>query len=556
MSRDYDLIVVGGGWTGAVIATDACRNGLKTLVLEKGEITSLIGTDIFYKSRSPGLPAKRLPDPVQETFTLRHERTGQSFPMRTLGTFLAGRGLGGAGLMWGGISARFHPHGFTSKTHYGDLLQQPWAEDLDYRDWPIGYDDLEPHYTWAEAVLGVASTRGLPSENYKRSHSLPGKPLDLSPKLAHLAKAASEIGLTVTENPNALSLEPYTNPLGITRNVNPQHGYSLATPLNTLWPAAVATGNLDLRSGHVHRVLHSGGRANGVTYTDEHGGRQTVLAPMVALCSWTLNNVRLLLLSRIGKAYSPNEGGLVGRHYANHIGVSSQGFLPEPIFEEPSSKIAGWANSDFDPGRDKTANYVGGTRIQVTGLYNLQRELPTVPDNAPQWGTGWQKALKQHVGRAVSVAMLGEVAPHKHRYLDIDTTYRDAWGDPLLRLNFDWQPNDRNMVSAVGTTLDNILKQAGADVSKTGTQLPEHYDTVHCTNSHATGGAIMGSDPASSVVDSNLQSWDVRGLWVVGASAFPTSPAPNPTLTVIALAQRAAQSLVRQSANLSSSVTA
>ena len=183
----------------------------------------------------------------------------------------------------------------------------------------------------------------------------------------------------------------------------------------------------------------------------------------------------------------------------------------------------------------------------MPGLTNLWRESPTVPGDAPQWGAGWQEAIKAHAGRAVNVGMLGEVVPHRHRYLDLDTTYRDAWGDPLLRLNFDWLDNDRRMVRKVGAKLDAILRQAGASVSKSGTELPDRYDTVHYTNSHATGGAVMGEDPATSVVDPDLQSWDARGLWVVGASAFPTSPAPNPTLTVIALARRAARALVRQS---------
>lgn len=555
MGSSHDLVVVGGGWAGAVVATVACRSGLKTLVLDKGETAGLIGSDVFYRPRAASIPPRRLPDPTQETFTLRHDSRSSSFPMRTLGTFLAGRGLGGAGLLWGGISARFHPHSFRSRTFYGELLGLPWARDFDYLDWPIGYDDLEADYSWAEAILGVATTEGLPPEAYRRSRTLPGKPLRMGGKAALLAEAASEIGLTVTEMPAAVGFEPYANPLGVVRGINPRHGYSLATPLNTLWPAAAATGNLEIRSGHAHRILHDRDRVTGVVYSDEHGERKTVSSARVALCCWTLNNVRLLLLSGIGEPYSPDKGGRVGRHYANHIGAHAQGFLPDAVSEVPSTDVAGWANSDFDPGPSLPADYVGGARIHVPGLNNLRREAPTAPADAPQWGAGWQQALRAYAGRAVSVSMLGEVVPHKHRYLDLDTTYRDAWGDPLLRLNFDWLDNDRRMVRKVGTTLDAILRKAGAALSKSGTTLPERYDTVHYTNSHATGGAVMGSDPSTSVVDPDLQSWDARGLWVVGASAFPTSPAPNPTLAVIALAHRAARSLVRQSVGTSISET-
>lgn len=548
MSRHYDLIIVGGGWAGAVVAAEACQSGLRTLVLEKGETTGLIGSDTFYRPRAASIPPGRLPNPVHETFTLRHDDRSPSFPMRTLGAFLAGRGLGGAGMLWGGISARFHPHGFRSKSLNQHLLDQVWAKDFDYLDWPISYADIEPDYCWAEQILGVATTAGLAPERYPRSKSLPGQPLVMGQKAARLAEAASAIGLQVTEMPAAVSFTPYLNPLGVKRGVNSEYGYSLATPLNSLWPFALASGNLDVRTGHVHRVLHQGGRANGVLYTDAAGEERRVSSTSVALCGWTLNNVRLLLLSNIGKPYSPESGGNVGRFYANHIGASAQGFLSERLLDAKSSDAAGWANSDFDPG-DPSADYIGGARIHVPGLTNLWREAPTVPSDGPQWGKNWQDALVAHAGRAVSVGMLGEVVPHRHRYLDLDTTYRDAWGDPLLRINFDWLDNDRRMVRTVGSKLDEILQQAGATLSKSGRDLPERYDTVHYTNSHATGGAVMGDDPATSVVDPDLQSWDARGLWVVGASAFPTSPAPNPTLTVIALARRAARALVKQNIN-------
>lgn len=548
MARHYDLIVVGGGWAGATVATEACRGGLSTLVIDKGETADLVGSNVFYRPRAANIPPRRLPDPVQETFTLRHDSRSPSFPMRTLGAFLAGRGLGGAGLLWGGISGRFHPHGFRPKSTYADLLERPFTRDFDYLDWPIGYEDIQDDYIWAEALLGVATTDGLPAESYHRSRPLPGKPNRMGGKAARLAAAAARLGLGVTEMPAAFGFDPYRNQLGVTRGVNDEHGYSLATPLNALWPAAAATGNLDIRSGHVHRVLHAAGRATGISYSDETGERRTVLTDNVALCGWTLNNVRLLLLSGIGDPYAPDQGGRVGRHYANHIGASAQGFLDRPLTDDSFQGIAGWASSDFDPGGTLPEDYIGGARIHVPGLTNLWRELPTVPDDAPQFGTGWQDALRAHAGRAIGVGMLGEVVPHRHRYLDLDTTYRDAWGDPLLRLNFDWLENDRRMVARVGATLDAIVTEAGAKLSKSGTTLPEHYDTVHYTNSHATGGAVMGNDPAKSVVDPDLQSWDARGLWVVGASAFTTSPAPNPTLTVIALARRAARSLLRQSA--------
>lgn len=546
MTQTFDVIVVGGGWSGSTIAAVASLAGLSVLMIERGDITGAAGTDEFFKLQVPGLPPARLQDTSRETYTLRYSMLESAFPLRKLGSFLAGQGLGGAGMSWGGISPRFHPESFTPKSRFADGLRRPDAASIDYRDWPIGYGELESHYGWFEAVAGVAPTRGLKSERYQRSRPLPGEPLDLTTKNTLLAKAAAELGLDVTETPIAVSRVPYCNPLNVTRSVDPVHGYSLATPLNTLVPAALRTGRLTIVRGRVRRIRHEGGVATGVTYTSDPSddGEQLAQGAAIALCTWALNNVRLLLLSQVGTPYDPATAtGAVGRYYANHVGIFAEGYLPRrPAQEAPG--LGGWASSSLDADLPADADFVGGARIQAIGLNSLQRELPASPGVA-QWGAEWKRDLRDYYGRRVLVAALGEVVPDRYRFLDLDPIYRDAWGDPLLRMTFDWGSNERRMTARVGQALQAVLAHAGAELANDATQLPIHYDTVRYTNSHATGGATMGIDPEHSVVDPELRCWDVPNLWVVGSSAFPSCPAPNPTLTVGALSHRAACAIVK-----------
>jgi gluconate 2-dehydrogenase alpha chain len=127
--------------------------------------------------------------------------------------------------------------------------------------------------------------------------------------------------------------------------------------------------------------------------------------------------------------------------------------------------------------------------------------------------------------------------------MDLDPTYRDRYGNPLLRITFDWTPNERKMVAFMATKFRAILQAAGArDISVT-TNLEPHYDTVRYQSTHNTGGTIVGSDPHTSVVNNYLQMWDAQNMFIVGASNFPQNAGFNPTGTVGALAYRAAEGM-------------
>jgi gluconate 2-dehydrogenase alpha chain len=341
--------------------------------------------------------------------------------------------------------------------------------------------------------------------------------------------------------------ESYTNPLGVTRRPCDVFGTTLATPLNTVDPFTRASGRLTLVTGaHVRRLEHDGRQVTGVRYVKD--SREVVAtADRYVLAAWALNNIRLLLLSRIGVPYDPHaDTGVVGRGLSNHLTFGAAGFYPGRVMDNSLKTSAGWVVSGYEnqaaPGADR---YVGGAQLHCSNLELKPKMDLLVPAGGPRWGSGWKESLRRYGRSSVRVVVTGEVVAHRSRYADLDPVYTDVWRDPLLRLTYDWTANDRRLARAIGGVARRILAASGATPIEIRDSLSEKYDTATYQNSHLAGGAIMGASPQDSAVDADLRSWDLDNLWIVGSSSFPRNPSPNPTPTVGALALRAASAVTR-----------
>jgi gluconate 2-dehydrogenase alpha chain len=208
----------------------------------------------------------------------------------------------------------------------------------------------------------------------------------------------------------------------------------------------------------------------------------------------------------------------------------------------------GYSMDDFNADNfDHTGlDFIGGGVIScgASGARPIQ-SLP-VPPGTPTWGAQWKAAIRKYYDRVISVGMQGESIAYRTHFLDLDPTYRDVWGQPLLRITFDWEDNERKMAAFGAAKIKDILQATGADTVAVNGQLPTHYDTAVYQSTHNTGGAIMGADPATSVVNNYCQMWDFANVFIVGASAFPQNAGRNPTGTVGALAYRAADGIINK----------
>lgn len=134
--------------------------------------------------------------------------------------------------------------------------------------------------------------------------------------------------------------------------------------------------------------------------------------------------------------------------------------------------------------------------------------------------------------------------PWRHHYLDLDPEYKDALGLPLIRLTFDFEDQDRELVKYIAGKTKEIADGMGGTKTEIHDSIKQ-YNIVPYQSTHNTGGTIMGSDPKTSVVNNYLQMWDAENVFICGASAFSHNSGFNPTATVGALAYRAAEGIAK-----------
>ena len=283
-----------------------------------------------------------------------------------------------------------------------------------------------------------------------------------------------------------------------------------------------------------------------VTYVDASGKEYEQPADLILLTAYILHNVRLLLLSGIGKPYDPVTGqGVIGKNYAYQITSSVNVFYEDKILNPfigagaHGMLIDDYNGDNFD---HSGLGFIGGGFLGVVQTGARPIETHSTPEGTPGWGAKWKRAVSHYYLRSMSLATHGAAMSHRGNYLDIDPTYRDVYGRPLMRMTFDFTDNEHKM--------SNYITDRGADVARAmkPSSIKVNYrkgswDVVPYQTTHNTGGAIMGTDPATSAVNRYLQSWDVPNLFVFGSSAFPQNPGYNPTGTIGALTYWAADAI-------------
>jgi gluconate 2-dehydrogenase alpha chain len=180
--------------------------------------------------------------------------------------------------------------------------------------------------------------------------------------------------------------------------------------------------------------------------------------------------------------------------------------------------------------------FIGGSLIFAGGTGGRPIEQMLLPPDAPHWGSGWKAAIRKHYRHSAPIGALGSVMSYRDRYLSLDPTYKDAHGLPLLRITFDWHDNEYRMAAHSAAKMDEIVRAMKPEkqvtlVMRSG----NHYDTRVYQTTHATGGAIIGSNPTNSVINRYSQSWEVPNLFIYGASSFPQNIGYNPTGLLAAL---------------------
>ncbi|MBV9076369.1 MAG: GMC family oxidoreductase, partial [Methylobacteriaceae bacterium] len=317
--------------------------------------------------------------------------------------------------------------------------------------------------------------------------------------------------------------------------------------------AAMKLPGFELRPhAHVLRVNLTPDRrhATGVTYLDQAGEEVEQPADLVVLCAFAINNARLMLLSGIGDPYDPATGrGGVGRNFSYQTTSSVALFFPESVNINPFIGAGALAvtmddfNSDnFDHGPH---GFVGGAYVQVQVTGGAPIRFRPIPHGTPQWGLEWKNAVRRWYNHAMPIQITGSSMPSRASHLDLDPTYRDAYGQPLLRMTFDFTPNDLAMSRYVTAKAAEIGRAMGATLVEPAPRTGP-FSVLPYQTTHLAGGTPLGADPRTSAVNRYGQSWSVPNVFALGSSVFPQNAAYNPTGTVGAFAYWAAAAVTGQ----------
>jgi choline dehydrogenase-like flavoprotein len=543
----YDVIVVGAGAGGSVAAAVLSESGLRVLVVERGSWLrySQIGNDHLRNHRlskyghntGPGLegnPRTILLASGEERITAPFEGDYHNNAMT----------LGGGTRVYGAQAWRFHPDDFRMATRYG----VPDGSSLS--DWPIGYDELEPYYERAEWEVGVSGDGDAHLGRGKRRRPYPMPALSTTLEAEHLARGAAKLGWDVGAVPLLIN--------SIERDGRPACGrcgqcVGFACPTdskngghNTMLVRAIATGNCDLICDTmVERIDTEGaGHATGVRLVQEVAGsiqRRQVRAGHVVVAAGAIESARLLLNSASDSEPDGigNRNGQVGRNLQGHVYAGAYGLFDEPVQDGlgPGVSIATFR---FDHGN-------GGGIIGGGFLANEFTRLPLVhwyralaPD-AARWGSAGKETMRESFLRTSQIQGPIQEIPTADSRVRLSRAVKDRFGMPVAQLSGSVHPESLRAAAMLSEQAENWLRAAGArQVWKTspGGGLS--------AGQHQAGTLRMGDDPSTSVTDPSGRVHGYDNLWVSDGSVNVTNGGVNPVLTILALAFRTAEGLVKQ----------
>jgi gluconate 2-dehydrogenase alpha chain len=565
--KPVDVVTIGVGLTGSLAALELVRAGLRVVGIERGATRETVPdfqSPAIHDELRFAVRKALMQDNVKEAVTFRNSSDQTALPIRRWASFLPGTGLGGSFVHWNGQSFRFQVADFIYRTHieqrYGKKFLDDCGPELAIQDWGVTYEELEPHYDRFEYLLGVSGRAGnikgqiQPGGNpfeAPRTREYPTPPMKEPYFGALFRKGAVELGYHPYPQPSSNLSEPYTNSEGLRLEQCVFCGFcerfacehfAKASPQTVILPILLKNSSYELRTNcQVLRINldNTGKKATGVTYADATGREFEQPADLVLITAFPLNNVRMLLLSGIGKPYDPRTGeGAVGRNYTYQTTGGPTAFFDEDININPfmASGANGTMIDDFggDNFDHSQLGFIGGQYIGAIMTGGRPIEFHPTPPGTPNWGLGWKQAIARHYNHTVAIQQHGTSTASRLNYLDLDPTYKDAWGQPLLRMTFDFPDNDIRMSQYIADKVVEIGRAMGAKTVVRGGQKRPYTTTVY-QSTHNCGGAIMGDDPRTSVVNRYLQCWDVPNVFSLGAAAFPQNGTYNYTITIGAL---------------------
>ncbi len=505
---EVDAVVVGVGSAGGVLVQRLAKAGWRVVGIEAGPFWD---TERDWVSDEAG---------SHHLYWNDLRITGGQHPL-ALGENNSGKGVGGGSVHWAAFAPRFHPSDFDVYTRDGVGA-----------DWPISYDDLKPYYALLEREIPVAGPLYYP---WGDPHGYPYGPHPLGGVGALLVAGCTRLGIrSVAGGPIAiLSGSHGDRPHCIYRGYCIQ-GCKVGAKQSTLIshvPDAIQHGAEIRANAMVARInLGRDGHVTGVTYIDHAGVEREQRARIVIVSGYSIETPRLLLNSACPgfEQGLANSSGTVGKYLMAQAGNVILGRFDQLVrmYKAPPAHALTEEFYETDPRRD----FARGFAIQtVAPLPIAFAKQMMVAKGA--WGWGMREVMMDY-NHWAAFGLLGEILPWEDNRVELaDET--DQYGLRVAKVTFNLHDNDQKLIAFGKHMTMEVMRAAGATEV---VQEPRY--------AHLIGGARMGNDSRTSVVDGFGRTHDIPNLFICDGSIFPTQGSANPGLTIQALAARTADYLI------------
>ena len=508
LNDDSVVCIIGSGAGGGTLGNELAQKGIKVVILEAGarnEIQDFINNEWESFAQLAWSDMRT---------TSGSWRVARDFP--NLPAWIV-KSVGGSTVHWAGASLRFEDHEFKTRTTYGAL------SGANLLDWPITLAELEPYYAKAEYKMGVTRTNGIPG--------LPG-----NNNFKVMQAGATKIGYKeVHTGRMAINSQPRDG-----RGSCQQIGFCFQgcksgakwSTLYTEIPKGEATGKLEVRPGSMvaHIEHDDAGRVTGVVYFDTDGALQRQKARVVAVAGNSIESPRLLLNSASAKYPDglANSSGQVGRNYMRHMTGNVYGVFDRPVHMYRGTTMAGIVRDEAR--HDTRRGFVGGYEMETVSL-----GVPFMAAFADPgaWGRSFTSVMDDYSHMA-GMWLIGEDMPRETNRITLDPNVKDTHGLPVASVHYDDHDNDVAM-------RNHAIQQGSAIYQAVGAT--RIIPTPPYPSTHNMGTNRMSARAQDGVVNKWGQTHDIKNLFVSDGSQFTSGAACNPTLTIVSLAIRQADTM-------------
>ena len=561
-AKEYDVIIVGSGAGGGMATKVLSEAGHSVAVVEAGpyfdpaDPTTMTQLKWAWQSPRRGAGTTRFFGDYDQAYG-GWEIDGEPYTQGDDTDFrwFRSRMLGGRTNHWGRISLRFGPDDFKKKSidGLGD-------------DWPISYDDIKPYYDKVDKLIGVFGSKEN-MYNEPDGFFLPAP----KPRLHELFYINAARKSNVKVMPSRLSVLTkrlntdrgvcyYCN--GCARSCNVYADFSSGSCL--IFPAQKSTGQVDLFVNSMVRTVTTNeeGKATGVSFIDKDENKEYKLkGKVVILAASACSSARILLNSKSKQHPNGlgNSSDLVGKYLHDSTGGDMMAFIPELINRKTYNEDGVGGMHVYSPWwlNNKKLDFPRGYHIEVWGGLG-----------APSYGTGFnvnsfnkffginkaggygdvlRSDMKKYYGSTIGLSGRGESVAMKSNYCEIDPNKVDKYGVPVLRFNYQWTDNEIKQAKHMQDTFEEIIHNMGAISLWNKPGKESNYGlTKPGQIIHEVGTTRMGSDPKDSVVNEFERLHDVSNVYVVDAGPFVSQADKNPTWTIMALAMRSSEHIVKE----------